>query len=301
FYLLLVTGLFLLIPVFKLNPLKTQLASLFQEQIWFALSYTYDFFHASAWFQGTPFFTHLWSLSVEEQFYLIWPLVIFLTPRQHFRKLCLVGIGLGPTLRLAITLIYRNHLLPFLLNDPQLAVNVLPFSQIDAFAMGAYISRFDLPRPRVQLLALSLAVPAVGFFSDLLIKGTITPAFGYSLPLAGMYKEVWGYTLLNYLFVVAIYCTARTHLFEWFLNSKPLKYLGKISYGLYVYHYGLIAVIGALFRKYGLDDSVHSPQMFFLALMLTIIVATLSFFFLEKPLMDLKDRFFRMPSDSSKS
>jgi peptidoglycan/LPS O-acetylase OafA/YrhL len=299
FYLLLVTGIVLLLPVLKINPLESELGARFWEQIGYAVFYVYDFFHASAAFEGTRFFTHLWSLSVEEQFYLLWPLLIFLTPRQRFKGLCLTAIGLAPLLRLAISLIYRNHLFPFLLNDPQLAVSVLPFSQVDAFAMGAYISRFKIPRPRLQLLAMMVVVPALGLASDYLASGEVRLAtLGYALPLAGTFKEVWGYSLLSYLFALTIYCVARLNLLQRVLESGVLRYLGKISYGLYVYHYGIIAVVTALSRKYDLDYKVRSPRTFFLSLGATILIASLSFYLLERPILNLKDRLFPVKTSS---
>jgi peptidoglycan/LPS O-acetylase OafA/YrhL len=293
FYLLLVTGIMLLLPALKINPLSSELGGRFWKQIGYAVFYVYDFFHASAAFEGTRFFTHLWSLSVEEQFYILWPLLIFLTPRQRFKGLCLAAIGLAPLLRLIISLIYRNHLFPFLLNDPQLAVSVLPFSQVDAFAMGAYLSRFEIPRPRLQLLVMMVIVPALGLAGDYIASGEVRLAtLGYALPLAGTFKEVWGYSLLSYLFALTIYCVARLNLFRRVLENGILRYLGKISYGLYVYHYGIIAVVTALSRKYDLDYNVRSPQTFFLSLGGTILVASLSFYLLERPILNLKDRLF---------
>lgn len=294
FYLILLTALIFLLPVLDLKGLRTEISAKFFNQIWVATFYAYDFFHASSFFVRSHFFTHLWSLSVEEQFYLIWPLLIFLTPREKFKQLCFTAIGLGFIFRLAITLIYRTQLFPFLLTDPQQAVNVLPFSHLDAFAFGAYISRFELPRPRLQLLALTVTVPAVGLLTDFLSKGTVTLALGYDLPMTGFYKEVWGYTLLNYLFAVLIYCVARTNFLTGILESAPLRYLGKISYGLYVYHYGIIAIIVALFRKYDIDYSLRSPQMFVVSMSATLLIATLSFYLLEKPIINLKDRIFRV-------
>jgi peptidoglycan/LPS O-acetylase OafA/YrhL len=296
FYLVLLVTLIFLLPMLDLKGLKTEIGARFFNQIWVATFYGYDFFHASSFFARSHFFTHLWSLSVEEQFYLVWPLLIFLTPREKFKQLCLTAIGLGFVFRVAITLIYRTQLFPFLLSDPQQAVNVLPFSHLDAFAFGAYISRFELPRPRVQLLILSVTVPALGLLTDFLSKGTMTLALGYDLPMTGFYKEVWGYTLLNYLFAVLIYCVARTHFLTGILESAPLRYLGKISYGLYVYHYGIIAITTALFRKYGIGYSLRSPQMFVIAMSATLLVATLSFYLLEKPIINLKDRMFRVSS-----
>jgi peptidoglycan/LPS O-acetylase OafA/YrhL len=296
FYLILLAALIFLLPALDLKGLRLDIGTKFFNQIWVSLLYAYDFFHASAFFERSRFFVHLWSLSVEEQFYLLWPLLIFLTPREKFKQLCFTAIGLGFAFRLIITLIYSTHAFPFLLSDPQQAVNVLPFSHLDAFAFGAYISRFELPHPRLQLLALAVTVPALGLLTDFLSKGKVTLALGYDLPLTGFYKEVWGYTLLNYLFAVLIYCVARTNFLTGILESAPLRYLGKISYGLYVYHYGIIAITVTLFQKYNLDYPLRSPQIFVVAMSATLLTATLSFYLLERPIINLKDKLFRVSS-----
>ena len=296
FYLLILAIIALAVPHINLSPLITNYEHEFNHNIWYAFFYVYDFFSASAAYESTWTFIHLWSLSVEEQFYLIWPLLILLTPKKHFKKLCLCAIALGPLFRLITTLVFRHHLFPFLSSSPEGATYVLPFSQVDAFALGAYISRFDIPRPRLQLLALLLIIPIVGIITDYLVTGQyVLATLGYGLPLRGAYKEVWGYSLLNYLFAVLIYCVIRTKLFQSDLSGSIISYIGKISYGLYIYHYFIIAIVVSLFKKYSLPHYLGAPGVFWTALILTIIVASLSYYLLEKPILNLKTRFFDIP------
>ncbi len=73
--------------------------SRFMEQLPWLLTYTYDFFPATTGYAFTAFAGHFWSLAVEEQFYLLWPLAIFLIPTRHLKKFLLLVIVIGPLLR----------------------------------------------------------------------------------------------------------------------------------------------------------------------------------------------------------
>ncbi len=294
-YLILLGALIALVPMLGLKGLNAEIGSKFINQIWVAVFYMYDFFHASSFFERSRFFTHLWSLSVEEQFYLIWPLLIFVTPREKIKQLFLASIGLGFVFRLVITLVFRAQVFPYLSSDPQQAVNVLPFSHLDAFAFGAYISRFEIPRPRLQLLVVTVFTVALGLLTDFITKGAVSfMSLGYDLPMTGFYKEVWGYTLLNYLFALLIYLVAREQFLAYILESPLFRYMGKISYGLYVYHYGIIAIMLALFKTYQIDYSLRSAQFSIASMGATLIIASLSFYLLEKPIINLKDKLFRV-------
>jgi peptidoglycan/LPS O-acetylase OafA/YrhL len=96
---------------------------------------------------------------------------------------------------------------------------------------------------------------------------------------------------------VIIYGVAQEGWFTRYLEWRPLRYLGKISYGLYVYHSPIIWFSGRI-ADLGVDSSLLKPLTAIIALLVTIMIASLSFHLMEKPIINLKDRFFPIhPSD----
>ena len=284
-------------------PFRPRYMQIVLDQIWYAVFYVYDFFFATASFQQSRFLDHFWSLSVEEQFYIFWPLLILLVPEKWLKKLFISFIVLGPAFRLAFFFIHTSGVFRFLADTPSLAVYPLPFSHIDAFAFGAYISRFPIPKARQQFLLLAGLIPAVGFVSQYAATGSIgaISAFGYPLLLPDAYQFIWAYSLLNYFFAVIIYGVAHEKWFTGFLEWRPLRYLGKISYGLYVYHFPIVWFAGRM-ADFGVAPPLLKPLTALVALIVTILVASLSFHFMERPITDLKDRYFPLkPSVQSES
>ena len=263
------------------------------DQVSYAFFYVYDFISALEWFQESRFLAHLWSLSVEEQFYIFWPLLILLVPEKSLKKLFVFFIVLGPIFRILVFLFYHLDGFSFLRDPVSLAVYPLPFSHIDAFAFGAYITRFSIPKPKVQLGALLFALPMIGYASQYAAMGEvgIWSALGFPVTLPNAYQYLWAYSLLNYFFAVVIYCVIRERLFVNFLELKPLQYLGKISYGLYVYHFPIVW-FAARVRGLGIDETLAKPLTALMTFASTLAIATLSYFLLEKPIIDLKDHFF---------
>jgi peptidoglycan/LPS O-acetylase OafA/YrhL len=263
-------------------------------QMPYALAYVYNFFCASSLFKDSYFITHFWSLSIEEQFYLFWPLLIWLTPQNSYKKLFIATIILGPLLRFGISYTYNLHIFPFLNPQPAFGVYTLPFSHIDAFGMGALASQFRIPKARQQFFILLAALPIIGFATQYLATGDLgyLSGFGFPFPLANGLKQVWGYSLLNYLFALAIYSVAREGLFTRFLELGWMKYLGKISYGLYVYHYALIYFANRMQDFLPLTYTQTQGIAAVISFFATLLVASLSYKYIEKPVLDLKNRFF---------
>jgi peptidoglycan/LPS O-acetylase OafA/YrhL len=295
FYLLLMAGV---TSWLKSQSYRQNYMELFHQQLPYALTYVYNFFYASSSFVHTKFLDHFWSLSVEEQFYVVWPLLIMLVPRKHLKKLFVSGMIFAPLFRIAMLFVFRLFPNPVFRGDFGWFIYPLPLTHIDAFAFGAFISRFEISKPRLQLVVLSVAVPVLGFASQYLSTGELGnwSSLGYPIVMRHAYEFVWGYSLLNYWFAVIIYCVVKDGLFTKVLDARPMRYLGKISYGLYVYHFGLIWFAGRI-RDYGItDETIAKPLTALIALVLTIVVASLSYYLLEKPILRLKDRYFPLKS-----
>lgn len=267
----------------------------FQEHLPYAILYVYNFFNASAAYIGESWLIgHVWSLSVEEQFYIAWPLVILLTPKQHLKTLFFATVILGPVFRIALTYIYRAGLFPFLSNDMPISVYVLPFSHVDAFGFGALITRIEIPKARPQFFGLLLLLPVLGFASAYLSTGDIgvVSALGFQHPLANSLKQIWGYSYLNYLFALFIYIVAREKAFLGLLEMRFMRYLGKISYGLYVYHFPVVWFTARIRDFIQMDEVLARFLTLILSSVLLLLIASASYRWFEKPILDLKDRFF---------
>ncbi|MDX9992609.1 MAG: acyltransferase [Anaerolineales bacterium] len=274
---------------------------LYQQQLPYGLLYIYNFFHASAGYVESRFLTHFWSLSVEEQFYIFWPLVIFLTPREKLKTVFLAAIFAGPLLRTLTGLIYNSGSFGFLYPNTAVGVYVLPFSHIDAFAMGAYISRFEISKPRLQLIVMAVLLPAAGLGMEYFLRGQIefVSSLGYQYPLGNGLRHIWGYTLIDYTFLLLIYCVVREKLWVKWLEWPPLRYLGKISYGMYIYHFAFTWFASRIvYDAWGVAFDAGKPLVLLVTFTLTLLTAALSYRWLEMPLLGLKDRYFGLKQTS---
>ena len=292
FYLLLVV----LVTTWLISiPYRPRYMQIALDQIWYAVAYVYDFFFATAAFKHSNFLDHFWSLSVEEQFYILWPFLILRVPEKSLKKLFLGFIIMGPVFRLAFYFVHASGVFSFLAESPAQAVYPLPFSHMDAFAFGAYISLFSIPHAKKQFLILLVLIPLTGFAAQYIATGEwgSISALGYPLLLPNSFQFVWGYTLLNYFFAVLIYGVAREGWFVRFLEIRPARYLGKISYGLYVYHFPIIW-FAARMADLDIRPPLLQPLTALVALIATILLASLSYFLLEHPILNLKDRFFTL-------
>lgn len=237
-------------------------------------------------FDGAPPFTaHLWSLAVEEQFYLVWPLVVALLTRRGVVWACLAAIVGAATLRFAL-----------LSHGPELAnaAYVLMPSRMDALAIGglaAALARSDRGLHRLRRIA-----PAALAASGSVVAGVAVWRGG----LFGGDPDVqrWAFGPLALLFasllVLAVTASPRSLLART-LSRGWLRAAGRISYGLYVFHEPVFRILEARgFRAAALPPLFGSrlPAAFafaLLALALSVVVALASYRWLEQPCLALKE------------
>lgn len=279
--------LFSLVPIRFFPPAVRAEVLNFPAQLPYALTFTYNFFHASRGFRPNSFVTHFWSLAVEEQFYLVWPVLLVAVPRRHFKALLTVIILTGPIIRGATALIAERHILPFLMGYGELVVYVLPFSHLDAFALGGLAGCCRIPRAKVQLLILAPCALILGYALNYRLYQVFLPnSLGYPPFMNGALRHIWGYSLLNYIFALTLAAISREGLFPAFFNTRGLGYLGRISYGLYVFHVPVIILLQPSL------ESFPAAARIGVALLVTVVISTVSYELYEKRFLMLKDTFF---------
>jgi peptidoglycan/LPS O-acetylase OafA/YrhL len=207
--------------------------------------------------------TPLWSVSVEEQFYLAWPLVLAALPRRFLRPVC---IGLIMT-----AVVARYELLLGGLRILDVWMHTL--THLDTIGAGALIAL----GPRIQLSPV-----ARGVLSAVCVLGVIVSAevVGYdtATPAGGS---------LAFL-VVALSCGGlllATLAGSAWLSTPVFVYLGRISYGLYVFHLTALGLVTGWW-----------PWRVPVAFALTVAAAAVSHRFVEQPFLRLKARFTYVPS-----
>jgi peptidoglycan/LPS O-acetylase OafA/YrhL len=259
------------------------------------LTYTYNFTRASDW-QPSPFFTHFWSLAVEEQFYLVWPFLVHALKRRALAGLSAGLVVVGPVLRALTAAFFDDGRPAYDVGD---ALYWFTPSHADAFAAGALVALLRLgDRVTRPALVASVAVGAVAVagvlnLGALRASGADLPMGTFGYPLASIANgfHLWGYTVLNLAAAALVAAATAAHHRGGLLSALgwgPLAGLGKISYGVYVLHWPLLVLFNASVR--------YRPMTIRGALMcaswyaLVVAVAWVSWRFYESPFLALKDR-----------
>jgi peptidoglycan/LPS O-acetylase OafA/YrhL len=213
----------------------------------------------------------LWSVSVEEQFYLLWPPVVSRLSRRHIAITAVCLIVVANISRLVGVAMHES--------TQQLWANT--FAHLDSIAAGVLLAILLDGEVRCSRYWGRIALFAAGMFGLAARGHFVANTAVERLSLAG--------TLIGYPAVV-LACTAILVAFMGLPARLPVfQYLGKISYGLYVYHMVSILITDRL-----MPDSSgvgHAGIRAIVALGITVALSAASYAIVEKPFLNLKRRF----------
>jgi peptidoglycan/LPS O-acetylase OafA/YrhL len=236
---------------------------------------------------------HLWSLCIEEHFYLVWPLAVFLMAR---RPRILIGVCLAVSLGAMLA-----RLTGSLMGLSWWTTYVLTPFRLDGLALGAFLA--VTARQPGGLDRLVRALPAVAMVAAALLVMT----FGWtrlvsrdSMELVMPVRAAVIQVLLACLLVWALVASERSSISRFF-RSRWLVFLGTYSYGLYVYHHFISYYLTVNHTERELTTMLGSHGAAIalqatLGVAVSVAIAYLSYEYFEKRFLGLK-RFYETPRE----
>jgi peptidoglycan/LPS O-acetylase OafA/YrhL len=237
------------------------------------------FFYVGNYYQGLNHYpksglSHAWSLAVEEQYYLLWPVLLLLIVRKRHLLLCVTCWSI------LLVWTYRN---------------ILQFVGVrEEYIYTAFDTRIDHLLIGC-VLAISLAYGYFGRFwtivcarvsymllptGSLIISATAAWFWGTS------YRNTIGFIVDPMLVAVlmAQLIASRSRWLQW-MDSRPVIFLGTISYSTYLYHEIVARLLSEMWR------GLPAPVLMIPSVAATVVVASISYYAVEKPFLRLRGRF----------
>lgn len=275
---------YFLAPSDTLGELRTNaLATLLYVNNWHQVSGGQGYFAAL----NTPQpLLHTWSLSIEEQFYVVWPLVVLgvLTWSRSLRTLLVVTVTGAVASAVAMVVVYGNGAGA---NRAYYGTDTRAQALLIGAALAIVLAH-PLPRRRAGPVTTTSLVRQVSL-------GTTARSAVVALGAAGLVTVVWlaysvdstsswiyrgGFTLVALATAALIACVALVPPSPWsrLLALRPVRYVGAISYGLYLYHWPIFVVLD------NARTGLSGWALFALRVACSFAVAAVSLHFLEMPI-----------------
>jgi peptidoglycan/LPS O-acetylase OafA/YrhL len=245
--------------LFVLIAYKLGLATLSPGDLFHASTYTLNYDKQASWLVG-----HLWSLSVEEQFYLLWPVVIALFSIRHATLIAVSALWIAPVCRLAIQIF---------LPASRYGIGWWFPTIMDPIATGCLLA---ILRNRLEAASLYLGILRSRWFA--LIPCS---AFLANMRPAGSLSMLLLQPFMNVALAVTIHRVTLVNntMLGRFLNLQPVAFIGILSYSLY------------LWQQPFLNRSSHSAACAFpWNLILASAAAAVSYTFIERPALAIRKR-----------
>jgi len=229
------------------------------------------------------FLGHTWSLSIEEQFYILWPLMLLsmlaLLKKRKALFAATVALSLSSSL-LRIALLVAGATVERLYNGLD--------TRADALMAGCALGLFLTPE-----LAGNIAIGRFKkqiFFAALFSSLCLFVLVGYADWHSHYLYSIGFFAVEIFTAVLILEIVTNTKgAFALFLSQRWLVWIGSISYGLYLWHHPLFCIV----KSYGYDRFTITT----VGSLITFLVAALSFYLLEKPVLRFKRSFVRKKRD----
>ena len=280
YYLIFILGFFVL-PNLELFAVPGQ-DVFFNQNFWGNLL-LYAFFMPNLAFSiyttAVPNIGQSWSIGVEEQFYLLWPLLLRKSKNVLKSILWIAGsiIALKGILLLSF---------PFIKLEALVVIKkFLAMSKLECMALGG-LGAYVLFNKKEEVLRI-IFKPISQIMAVIVI-----PILIYFIPTA--FEDVL-HLLFSVSFLVIILNVAGNEKVLLRFENRVLQYLGRISYGFYMFHVMCIVFTIHILDKYiGLDNDITSAQhilLYGISFLLTVAVSSLSYHIFEKAFIRLKDKY----------
>jgi peptidoglycan/LPS O-acetylase OafA/YrhL len=264
------------------------------EQFWTQLlaqvTFTFNFLRMDPSFEHSMMTGHLWSISVEEHFYLLFPLLYFLLPPRLLAPALFGVVALAMLIRLGMSLAFAGDEAETIRGP---AIYMFSPAHFDAFAIGALLAvgRVWVMRQRWLAPALGLAVVAGWMMLWLAWPADSSANPGHSpidINASWLLLDVFRYTLLSLTAAATIVAILQgASLPRLVLGWRPLVYAGRISFGIYVFHFPIQMLLADVIFRSG----APSPLVMFLCSMtLSLLAASASFHLFERPIQRLRPK-----------
>ena len=269
-YYLFVIAFFILRNVFSIYIWKN-------EYNWYFFTYLQNmyFFNQGALNSS---FSHLWSLGVEEQFYLVWPFILVFFNKKRLPLLFSTFISIS-----IFTMVAFSHV-------PE--IGVLTSSNLHTLGIGALIAYFYFYKLDSNLYHKVLKYRYIALLISLSgLLFTLTIGIN-SLRTNILFREI--FLMLTSGLIVFNSIVGWPNNLNFFFKSKVLMQIGKISYGIYLYHWVIPPVLAIIIGKVSFLAFLQQENIFLNFILLTsysILVAYLSFYLIEIRFLKLKERF----------